>query len=184
MAQRLVTLMKSFFQLENRSCFRLQTSMLDRLPDEILLKIFNYLDIQELLRYSHVSKNIRRICNDKSLWKIVDLSGRKVRAEFIKIVLENDCKNLNLEDTKIDGSIKLSKTSKLMCLNLEMNPRKVSKSFFIEILLSCSSLQNLMLGGHLLNTALLQKFFSQNGQTLQMLNFGFSYCDYEPSTTM
>ena len=86
MAQRLMSLMKSCFGLENR----LQTS-LERLPEEIILKILSYLKIQELLRVSHFSKNIRRICHDKSLWKIVDLSEQKVKAKVIKAVLQNDC---------------------------------------------------------------------------------------------
>ena len=189
MAQRLVTLMKSFFQLENRSCFRipgLQPSMLECLPDEISLMIFKYLDIQELLCCSHVSTKIRRICNDKSLWKMVDLSGRKgnrrkVKAEFIKAILENECENLILRHTQIDGSINLSKISKLKYLNLDITDRdiEVSKPFFNEILLSCCCLQKLVLGepGDVLDTALLQRIFSQNGQTLEALNFGFTYFD-------
>jgi len=186
MAQRLMSLMRSFFRLENRSCFRLenclQTSILECLPNEILLRIVRYLTIEELLRFSHVSERIGgsrigRICNDKTLWKIVDLSNTKVKAESIKAVLENDCENLNLQHTKIDGSIKLSKTSKLKYLNLEMC--LVSKTFFNEILLSCCSLQKLVLGepGHVLDTALLQRIFLQNGQTLEALNFGFSCFD-------
>ena len=148
MAQRLMSLMRSFFRLENRSCFRLenclQTSIqLECLPDEILLKIVKYLKIEELLHFSHVSERIGRICNDKTLWKIVDLSYKEVKPEFIKAVLENDCENLNLRDAKIEGFIKLSKTSKLMCLNLDV--WEVSKAFFDEILLSCCSLQKLVL---------------------------------------
>ena len=189
MAQRLVSLMKSFFQLKNRSCFRipgLQPSMLECLPDEISLIIFNHLDIQELLCCSHVSTKIRRICNDKSLWKMVDLSGRKgnrrkVKAEFIKTILENDCESLKLHHTQIDGSINLSKISKLRYLNLDITDRdiEVSKPFFNEILLSCCYLQKLVLGepGDVLDTALLQRIFSQNGQTLEALNFGFTYFD-------
>ena len=189
MAQRLVTLMKSFFQLENRSCFRipgLQPSMLECLPDEISLMIFNHLDIQELLCCSHVSTKIRRICNDKSLWKMVDLSGRKgnrrkVKAEFIKAILENECENLILRHTQIDGIINLSKISKLKYLNLDITDRdiEVSKPFFNEILLSCCCLQKLVLGepGDVLDTALLQRIFLQNGQTLEALNFGYNYYD-------
>ena len=178
MAQRLMSLMKSFFRLERRSCFRLMPIKLEWLPEEMLLRIMSYLKIQELLRFSHVSKRIRRICNDKTLWKIVDLSNKKMKPEFIKAVLKNDCENLNLQHTKIDGSIKLSKTSKLKYLNLEMC-LEVSKTFFNEILLSCCSLQKLVLGepGQYLDTSLLQRIFSKNGQTLEALNFGFSYCD-------
>jgi len=175
MAKRLK---RSGLQLENR----LQPSLkLECFPDETLLRVFSYLKIPELLRFSHVSTRIRNICNDKSLWKIVDLSGRKVKAEFIKAVLENDCEKLNLEFTQIVGSIKLSKTSKLTHLNLRINHREVSKSFFYEILLSCCSLQKLMLvpspsAYSKLDAAQLPKFFSQNGQTLLVLNLNYRYC--------
>merc|ERR1719203_831235 len=163
--------MKSFFRLERLSCFRLEC-----LPEEILLNIVNHLPIQDLLHFGHVSKRIRRICQDKTLWKLVDLSYEKVKPEFIKAVLENDCENLNLRHAKIDGFIKLSKTSKLMCLNLDVD-MYVSKTFFEEILLSCCSLQKLVLRapGHLLDTTLLQRIFSKNGQTLETLRFGCSY---------
>merc|ERR550534_2914033 len=130
-----------------KSCFRLEC-----LPEEILLNIVNHLPIQDLLHFGHVSKRIRRICQDKTLWKLVDLSYKKVKPEFIKAVLENDCENLNLRRAKIDGSIKLSKTSKLMYLNLHVRYSwEISKAFFDEILLSCCSLQKLGLRapGHL-----------------------------------
>ena len=39
---------------------------LENLPDEMLLKIFSYMNMQELLQYSQVSKRIRAICSDKS----------------------------------------------------------------------------------------------------------------------
>ena len=128
-------------QLKNRQQMSLQ---LESLPDEVLLIVFSYLKIQELLRCSRVSKRIGRICHDKSLWKKIDLSNMKVKAEFIKAILENDCENLNLQDTQIVGSIQLSKNSKLMYLNLR-NFDYGFPSVFHEILLSCCSLQKLML---------------------------------------
>ena len=76
-------LKRSDLRLENH----LQTSLqLESLPDEVLLKVFSYFEIQELLRCSHVSKKIRRVCNDKSLWKVVDIRDMKVKAEFIKAI--------------------------------------------------------------------------------------------------
>ena len=160
-------------QLKNRQQMSLQ---LESLPDEVLLIVFSYLKIQELLRCSRVSKRIGRICHDKSLWKKIDLSNMKVKAEFIKAILENDCENLNLQNSQIVGSIQLSKTSKLMHLNLTTVDYGFP-SVFHEILLSCCSLQKLMLEfpfpnkilSKLLDTAL-QKFCSQNGKTLRTLN--------------
>ena len=162
MAKRLK---RSDLRLENR----LQTSLqLESLPDEVLLKVFSYFEIQELLRLSHVSKRMRRVCNDTSLWKVVDLSDTKVKAEFIKAILENDCEDLDLRNSEIDGSIKLSKTSKLMYLDLRC---QVSKRFLHEILLSCCSLRTLMLDCDYKLNAVFQKFCSQNCQTLRALIF-------------
>ena len=161
---------RSGLRLENR----LQTSLqLESLPDEVLLKVFSYFEIQELLRCIHVSKRIRRVCNDKSLWKIVDLSDTKgtkmkVKAEFIKAIFENDCQDLDLRNSEIDGSIKLSKASKLKYLDLRCY---ASKRFLHEILLSCCSLQGLMLDCQYKSNTVFQKFCSQNCQTLRKLNF-------------
>ena len=163
MAKRLK---RSGLRLENG----LQTSLqLESLPDELLLKVFSYFEIQELLRCSHVSKRIRRVCNDKSLWKVVDLCDTKlkVKAEFIKAILENDCEYLDLRNCEIDGSIKLSKSSKLMYLDLGCY---ASKRFLHEILLSCCSLRALMLDCQYKSNTVFQKFCSQNCQTLQALN--------------
>ena len=132
-------LKRSDLRLENS----LQTSLqLESLPDEVLLKVFSYFEIQELLRCSHVSKKIRRVCNDKSLWKVVDTRNMKVKAEFIKAILENDCEYLDLRNLEIDGSVKLSKSTKLVYLDLRCY---ASKRFLHEILLSCCSLRTLML---------------------------------------
>ena len=155
-------------RLKNRQQMSLQ---LESLPDEVLLIVFSYFKIQELLRCSRVSKRIKRICHDKSLWKKIDLSNTKVKAEFIKAILENDCENLNLEDTQIVGSIQLSKTSKLMYLNLTTFDYEFP-SVHHEILLSCCSLQKLMLECDCKSNTALQKFCSKNGQTLRSLNIG------------
>ena len=153
--------------LKNRQQMSLQ---LESLPDEVLLIVFSYFKIQELLHCSRVSKRIRRICHDKSLWKKIDLSNMKVKAEFIKAILRNDCENLNLQNTEIVGSIQLPKTSKLMYLNLTTFDYGYP-SVFHEILLSCCSLQKLMLSEcEYKSNTVLQKFCSQNGKTLLTLN--------------
>ena len=41
---------------------------LDDLPDEIILKIFTFLDIKEILKCGQISQRIRAISNDESLW--------------------------------------------------------------------------------------------------------------------
>ena len=97
---------------------KMSSMQLESLPDEILLEIFSYMNMQELLRYSQVSKKIREICSDKSFWDEIYLVSKKVKAEFIKFILERNCNCLFIDDTVIDGSVKLNKTSKLAYLEL------------------------------------------------------------------
>ena len=75
---------------------------LESLPDEILLEIFSYMDFQELLLCGQVSKRIRAICSDKSFWEEFDLFGKRVKAEFIKSILDRNCEALVILDTVID----------------------------------------------------------------------------------
>lgn len=41
---------------------------LDDMPEEIILKIFTFLDIRDILKCGQVSQRIRAISNDESLW--------------------------------------------------------------------------------------------------------------------
>ena len=69
---------------------------LDDLPDEVQLKIFNYLTIKDLILCGQVSKRTRRISCDASVWQKVNLSEKLIPAEFIKHILNNGCQYLNL----------------------------------------------------------------------------------------
>ena len=50
-------------------------SHLENLPNEILLKIFHYMNpkIKELLSFGQVSRRVRSVANDHSFWKNVNL---------------------------------------------------------------------------------------------------------------
>lgn len=48
----------------------------DSLPDELLLGIFSYLHLTDLLRASRVCKRWNRLSCDESLWHSVDLTGK------------------------------------------------------------------------------------------------------------
>ena len=50
----------------------------DCLPDEVQLKIFKFLEIEGLMHCAQVSKRVRRICQDESIVKKVNLY-RKAR---------------------------------------------------------------------------------------------------------
>ena len=142
---------------------------LESLPDEILLKIFSYIDFQELLQCGQVSKRIRTICSDKSFWENIFLSQKKVKAEFIKSILDRNCDSLSIKNTVIDGCVKLNRPSKLTRLDLYCN---ASKDFIHEILNSCSSLEFLQLSGEYSLNVVLQNLCKRNRQTLTSLCLG------------
>ena len=115
---------------------------LEDLPEEMILTVFTYLDIRDLMSCGQVSKRIRHIRNIESLWQNVDLQDiYHVKTDFIKFLLEKGCKCLNLyggNGAKLKGSLKLDKPSKLERLNLE---ECSGKQALKEILNSCHSLQ-------------------------------------------
>ena len=103
---------------------------LEDLPDEMLEKVFGYLNIGDLIHCGHVSKRLRNIWNIESLWQSVELNwlvsyGReiKVQTDFIVFLLDKGCQYLNLQDVELTGSLELDKSSKLKRLNKLVLPK-------------------------------------------------------------
>ena len=88
------------------------SSFLD-LPDELILKVFSYTKTADILRCGQVSKRIRNISNDNSLFQTVNLSGTNVKTNLLATVLNKGCKNLILSDSSIWGNLNLIQKSKL-----------------------------------------------------------------------
>ena len=53
------------------------------LPDEIILKVIDYLEIEDLSRCGRVSKRIRKISHDESFWK--KRSDMRIKREMVLI---------------------------------------------------------------------------------------------------
>ena len=51
---------------------------LEEFPDEILFKVLDYLNIDDLFICTHVSRRISEICNDLQLWH------KKIIGKFVK----------------------------------------------------------------------------------------------------
>ena len=124
------------------------------LPDEILLKVINYLDINKRVKFGEVSKRMKDISCDKTLWQNMNLSrdGPSWRYEidiptnFVKMVIENGCQYLSLHYMKVgtpggpisktsEGHLILDKASSLKYLDLKYCEAHVLT--FEEILVSC-----------------------------------------------
>ena len=145
---------------------KISTKTLDDLPDEVLLKICAFLRIRNLVSCSGVSKRIRRVCHDESLWQKINLYGKIVPSEFIELVLANGCTYLNLQDVQINGTLSLPKyTYQVKYLNLSgliANIENVQ-----ELLLSCSfSIEKLSLSGLELNEKILSAIFKNENLTV------------------
>ena len=86
----------------------IDSKSLPNMPDEVLLKILSYLDIRSLLKCGQLSKRIRIISYDETLWvKIILSEGQMVPTEFIEFVIENGCKYLSLRKIMLTGTIAL-----------------------------------------------------------------------------
>jgi len=151
----------------------IDTSQLENLPTEILLKIFDYMKIKDLLRCGHVSRRIRIIAHDQSLWQKVNLHPKEiVPTGLLELILENNCEYLSTYG-KIVGKLNLDKASKLKCLvasNLIGYSDHHSNHEVLGILLdSCHTLEKLSLNSVTLNERMISSICIQNGKTLKIL---------------
>ena len=115
-------------------------SQLENLPNEILLKIFNYMNpkIKELILFGQVSRRVRLVAHDHSLWQNVNLFPKNtVPTGLIQLILEHGCKKLNT-CSQISGTLMLNQESQLEFLNTAWN----TDSRVITVLLgSCHNLE-------------------------------------------
>ena len=164
------------------------------LPDEIMLKVANYLEIKDLAKFGEVSKKMRIISCDQSLWKKINLSKftplcssyeMYVPTNFVKMVMERGCQYLSLHFMKLgypggpismtsEGDLCLDKASSLRYLDLKYCEAHVLT--FEEILASCHWLQKLSMASisiwerKLITTKMIRSICYQNGRTLQTLD--------------
>jgi len=152
---------------------KLSSYQLDDLPDEVILNMLGFLNIKELLLCGQVSKRLRAIANDESLWLKLNLYKRKVPYDFIEKAAGNGCQYLSLAGCDILHFTGKSKTSfKLKYLNVSCVPKGVQK-----LVQNCSALQKLSVAGLTLDLDDIQ-FICQNSKTLQVLDLMGCKFDY------
>ena len=64
------------------------TIFLDNLPNEVLLKVFTYLNIRDLGYCAQVSTRLRDISIDESLWQKINVFNKVVPTGFIQHILK------------------------------------------------------------------------------------------------
>ena len=153
------------------------------LPEELILKILSYSETKVLIICGQVSKRIRRITRDCSLWVKVNLVEKIVKAEFLAMILSKGCEILVLIDSAIRGNLSSNMKSQLRVLYFYQTAWKAplvycAKSIDVleELLSSCCSLQHLAI----VNLGLTPKMVAsicKNGKTLQILNLNYSFTE-------
>ena len=142
------------------------------LPDEIILKILysltNTNDPIDLLSCGQVSKRIRRISHDDSLWLEIYLRKKIVKTEFLETILSMGCKNLALFDCTILGSLSMPIESQLR--SFEWKGYEENIEVLEKLLASCDSLEILILQAMTL-TPKMAASICQNTKTLEVLHF-------------
>ena len=155
---------------------------LDDLPDEIILKIFSFLNRKKLFLASLVSKRMYNISQDSLMfqrWLKINFFNKKLPTSLLEKVLLKGCKYLSLQHATLEGNLRLEKRTALKYLDIS-NCRS-NQGVPDKILASCYSLEKLCLiesrlGQGNRSTALrlgsinMNDLTAQNGQTLQVLN--------------
>ena len=86
-------------------------------PVQILLKVFDSLDMKELLNCGQVSKKFRAISHADFFWQKVNLRGQNVPNSFFRFILDRGCKYLYLYNCKVEVNLRTTKfRSKYGCL--------------------------------------------------------------------
>ena len=152
---------------------RLSFFHFEGLPDEILLKIFSLLDIKGVLQCGQVSKRLRDISNDQSLWLKLNLTGREVPFDFIAKAVENGCEYLDLGSSWVKGGKKSELPWKLKYLEISKYDYCEYKEWVRDglggVLQNCHFLQKLAVDDLILNSNEIEHI-CQNGDTLRILS--------------
>ncbi|KQL60070.1 S-phase kinase-associated protein 2 [Amazona aestiva] len=122
----------------------------DTLPDELLLAIFAYLPLSDLIRASVVCKRWHRLSFDESLWQTLDLAGKILLPGVVGQLLPAGVTVFRCPRSSISSPLfKTSKPLKLQCMDLSNCTMSVAS--LQSILSLCEKLQNLSLEGLVLS---------------------------------
>ena len=163
----------------------LLTLQFEALPNEVVLHIFSYLKIEDLLKCGRVSKRFRAISNDENIWpKKFNLSYKKVPVGFLQKILEHGCKYLSLSEAILEGTLNLQKASRLKYLNLSRFEPKSNLENSEKMLVASNFLEKLSLSKFHLSSKLISIISLQNGTTLKVLDlYKSTFCRNENNCT-
>ncbi|XP_038136542.1 S-phase kinase-associated protein 2 [Cyprinodon tularosa] len=135
------------FVLARRSRRRKQSSSgvsWDHLPDELLLRIYFCLPLQDLLRVSAVCKRWNRLAFDESLWHSVDLEGLTHTGPALQRVLKTGVRRLRCPRAFVE-ELEFTETGPLRLVELDLSSSIMPTSALQSIICGCRQLQYLSL---------------------------------------
>jgi len=170
---------------------RLYFFHLEGLPDEVLLKIFSFLDIKGVLQCGQVSTRLRAISNDQSLWLKLNLSGSEVPFDFIAKAVENGCEYLDLGSSWVKEGKKSELPWNLKYLEIskyDYCDPELAREGLERVLQNCHFLQKLAVDDSILDSNEIEDI-CQNGNTLRILsldkcNIGDPNIEYQNRTEL
>ena len=164
------------------------------LPDEVVLKILTYLDFNNLANCTQVSKRMRNICKDESLWERINVKAKfgqkingifpknikafqKIPTSFINYILDNGCRYLNICKAELVDDVKMPKTSQLRYLALDelvMDHGKRTIKAVEEITSTCCCLEKFSIAWQESDLHFMENVIKnvclKNSKTLTVLN--------------
>jgi len=117
--------MTAMENLQKRLKLGYETKTMEDLPVEIILKIFDFVNIRDLFQCMAVNKKIREIANDQSLWNKMHIDGVNFKADLpaqlLSKILAKGCQYLSLFNCKIvnKGTIKFATNIQLRYLSVD-----------------------------------------------------------------
>ncbi|XP_006825615.1 F-box/LRR-repeat protein 12-like [Saccoglossus kowalevskii] len=91
----------------------LANSEFGKLPDNIMLDIFSFMDTHDKCRVARVCKSWNRLINDKSLWQHVDLQNCRVNLRNVWKVVRNHL-STSLKSLKLRGFLNSVKNTECL----------------------------------------------------------------------
>ncbi|KAK9408604.1 S-phase kinase-associated protein 2 [Crotalus adamanteus] len=138
----------------------------DTLPDELLLGIFSYLNLTDLLKVSQVCQRWHRLSLDESLWQTLDLAGKNLLPGVIGQLLPLGVIAFRCPRSCIGTP--LFKTSRALCVqHLDLSNCTIKVIDLESILGRCQNLQNLSLEGLILSSDIVRSI-AQNPNLVRL----------------
>ena len=191
---------------KRRKMSAMHATSFEDMPDEIILKILAFLSIYWKVRCLRVSKRLRRISSDASLWHTISLNGHfgghsymPVPVSFINHFLRNGCKNLQMMNLELVKNVTWAKNNQLKLLDLDkvVGNEEEHKLFSLQdwdqFIKSCKSLQifSLDIARPGLNSftnfsqaPIIQRICLQNKETLQVLKLALPSISFKSIRTI